>query len=328
MWHLQTVVLVFPICLGCAIGAVQTKEPLTNEDPSHALLKDTSENRLYFQGPDYTVNLIPLAILIKIIFVIGYVIKYLLDESSEEIGTYGSTGTGYGASQESVGYNAPSAYEPPAPSYDTHSPSNSYVSPASSYHAPTPTYSAQSSGGTYSRPHRSRVDGVKSVMSSALEKLAELGVSGVVKLSTMLTGEDENGEKEQIKFHDTYGNDITEQVIVLDGQRQGKVEEGPFSNILNRGFESVRRSYLVPESQPQDGLRRRKKNPRPNNEERLSNAPYEFYKSSSASADAQPTPLMNMLPSQSLTPQKQTDPYDKDYYDTEGIWSANQRGLN
>ncbi|XP_059079322.1 uncharacterized protein LOC131877613, partial [Tigriopus californicus] len=320
----QTVVLVVYISLGNVIGAIQTKDPVSNEDSTHAL-KDASENRLYFQGPDYTVNLIPLAILIKIIFVIGYVIKYLLDESNE-VDTYGSTGTGYGGSQSgnsyespAQGYNSPS-YEPPASSYDAHSSSNSFASSGSSYQAPASnSYSAPSSG--YSSPHGSRVDGVKSVMTTALEKLADLGVSGVVKLSTMLSGEDSNGVKEDIKIHDAYGNDITDQVVYLNDQRQGKLEDGPFAKILNSGFQSVRRSYLDTE-QVRQRLRKRtrKDEPRP-----VKNDPSEFQGSPAESGTANPTPFMNMLPSQRLTPQDNQDPYVQDYYYTEGIWGTNPK---
>eukprot|EP00095_Tigriopus_kingsejongensis_P003783 maker-scaffold155_size301336-snap-gene-2.9 protein:Tk03783 transcript:maker-scaffold155_size301336-snap-gene-2.9-mRNA-1 annotation:"xylosyltransferase 1-like" len=114
-------------------------------------VEDTSEDRLYFQGPDYTINLIPLAIIVKIIFVIGYVIKYITDDSSQEITGYAPADSGYSSSFHGSG----SSYSPPAVSYQQ--PSSSYASPSNSYSAPTtnhgsPNPSFVSSQSSYSSP--------------------------------------------------------------------------------------------------------------------------------------------------------------------------------
>ena len=73
-------VLLFALSVSAEEEAGKKAEGYSYKTPSETALTakddgptavDPSENRLYFQGPDYTVNLIPVAIVLKIILVLG-----------------------------------------------------------------------------------------------------------------------------------------------------------------------------------------------------------------------------------------------------------------
>merc|ERR1719150_2963042 len=83
------------------------------------LSDDQGDQRLYFTGPGYTINLIPQALLLGLL---SFLAVYFL--GLDLFGT-SSTGDGYGA--PSVGYGAP------APSYGA--PSTGYDAPSSGYSA-------------------------------------------------------------------------------------------------------------------------------------------------------------------------------------------------
>jgi len=114
------------------------------EEDGAVALKETG--KLIFSGTDYTINLIPHAVLIGLA-VLAFVFLYGGDltgsSSTTSTDTYGApaTGTGYGA--PATGYGTPEAsYAAPAPSYTA--PATSYESPAPSYGAPSTVYAALS----------------------------------------------------------------------------------------------------------------------------------------------------------------------------------------
>lgn len=105
-------------------------------------LKETG--KIYFTGTDYTINLIPHAILIGL-GLLAFVFLYGGDltgsSSATSTDTYGAPATGYGA--PATGYGTPEAsYAAPAPSYTA--PASSYDAPAPSYAAPSTVYAALS----------------------------------------------------------------------------------------------------------------------------------------------------------------------------------------
>jgi len=104
--------------------------------------------RLYFQGENFTVNLIPLVIcgVILALMAVGafLIIDLLLNGDNDQETGYGggsgygapATGSGYGAPADTYGAPAPQASygAAPAPSYSAPAPSPSYAAaPASSY---------------------------------------------------------------------------------------------------------------------------------------------------------------------------------------------------
>lgn len=112
------------------------------EEDGAVALKETG--KLIFSGTDYTINLIPHAVLIGLA-VLAFVFLYGGDltgsSSSTSTDTYGAPATGYGA--PSTGYGTPEAsYAAPAPSYTA--PAASYDAPAPSYAAPSTVYAALS----------------------------------------------------------------------------------------------------------------------------------------------------------------------------------------
>jgi len=113
--------------------------------------------RLYFTGTDYTINLIPHAVVILLtLAALGYFLfrLNLLDGllggiGGDMLGLGGSgfTSAGYGAPPSSSygapspSYGAPSpSYGAPSPSFNSPSPSPSYNSPSPSYDSPSPSY--------------------------------------------------------------------------------------------------------------------------------------------------------------------------------------------
>lgn len=110
--------------------------------------KFEEQARLYFQGENFTVNLIPLVIcgVILALMAVGafLIIDLLLNGDNDQETGYGggsgygapATGSGYGAPADTYGAPAPQASygAAPAPSYSAPAPSPSYAAaPASSY---------------------------------------------------------------------------------------------------------------------------------------------------------------------------------------------------
>lgn len=99
--------------------------------------------KIYFSGTDYTINLIPHAILIGLA-VLAFVFLYggdLTGSSTDASATYGAPATGYGA--PATGYGTPEAsYAAPSTGYGT--PEASYAAPAPAYTAPASSYAAPS----------------------------------------------------------------------------------------------------------------------------------------------------------------------------------------
>lgn len=107
------------------------------QDMDESGLVDVKETgKLYFSGTDYTINLIPHAIIIGLA-VLAFVFLYggdLTGAATDSSATYGAPATGYGA--PATGYGTPEAsYAAPAPSY---------TAPAPSYAAPSTVYAALS----------------------------------------------------------------------------------------------------------------------------------------------------------------------------------------
>jgi hypothetical protein len=123
------------------------------------------QQRLYFQGENFTVNLIPLVIcgVILALMAVGAFLIIDLLLNGDDASTDSGYGSGYGAP-------APTGYSAPADSYGA--PAQSYGAPAPSYAAPaaTPSYAAPSSSYGYLK----RTLNTASRVEKALEDTAEL----------------------------------------------------------------------------------------------------------------------------------------------------------
>jgi hypothetical protein len=100
------------------------------------------QQRLYFQGENFTINLIPLVIcgVILALMAVGafLIIDLLMNGDDNQTESYGG-GSGYGAP---TGYSAPAeSYGAPAQaSYAAPAAQQSYAAPAPSYGAPSSSY--------------------------------------------------------------------------------------------------------------------------------------------------------------------------------------------
>jgi len=114
------------------------------------LSDDQGDQRLYFTGPGYTINLIPQALLLGLLsFLAVYFLGLDLFGSSTGGGEYGAPSVGYGAPEPS--YGAPAGgYSAPA--------SSGYDAPASSYTASGRYYDTynQAEGASFDETRRKR----------------------------------------------------------------------------------------------------------------------------------------------------------------------------
>lgn len=120
VFNTRSSMLVLVICVGyaAAVDIVGKRHEEKTDEVAEA-----GENRLYFTGPGYTINLIPQAILLGLL---SFLAVYFLG-----LDLFGTT-TGTSAS----GYGAPDAgYGAPEPTYGA--PSPSYGAPETGYDAPS-----------------------------------------------------------------------------------------------------------------------------------------------------------------------------------------------
>jgi len=146
------------LCLVPHIRAIEAEEDVHEDSSSNYEYKAPvsraeswrDQQRLYFQGDNFTVNLIPLVIcgVILALMAVGafLIIDLLLNGDQDDNESYGG-GTGYGApttgyEQPSTGYGVQDSYgAAPAPQSYAAAPAPSYSAPA-----PAPSYSQPSSG--------------------------------------------------------------------------------------------------------------------------------------------------------------------------------------
>lgn len=131
------------LCLIPHIRAEEDSEYSEEYNYDKPAVSHKEQQRLYFQGENFTVNLIPLVIcgVILALMAVGafLILDLLLNGDQEETG-YGAPSSGYGAP-------APTGYSAPADSYGA--PAPSYGAPAPTYQAAAPSYAAPSSSYGY-----------------------------------------------------------------------------------------------------------------------------------------------------------------------------------